>query len=1663
MSEGKKTRLYYQESPEYKTDQARVQRVKAEAEQARKRRSRQSIEPDLRTALTFELPRSKPSLVNQPRPVALEPKPEAAPKPVESHAMPQSVLDERYGNNGWSHTPSGDWIIPTPGSRAHADYIQRQADLTAQGWVHIGSRKYLEPPPKGHEAYQRYQDLQAEAETRAQDINPSQLSTQALDPKVQAQLESVLGKLPTIQIAIGVDADVQSQAIQAVAFTSGSTIAFRFGKFDPQSLEGFKLLLHEATHVKQQASGQVSSGGIDPDMNLERAAQQQADNLSQIPEIPQITHLEGKDISRDQHIANYSQQLIDRHGELGPVKDRFEQMRDFFWQVPEDYQSRSRFNFMSGFSLASHEFLQLDQHLRTFRAGGLEMKQQLEAERNAKLEQQQAITDTRAATTFQTEVPRVEKSEFKNFNLEKTEKSSLPSALRQNVVNQYQHQFEQSSFTPQWKTLTNAVWGETNLNSSIEQSPIPRMDHNVFSSGNITKASPKNQEFTATPITTSSLPIKNTNSSRQRVQRATDFKVESNAVQRSSQVIQRFSLMEEASNFVAGVIPGYKTLCSALGKDLITGKKVDQNPNAIMDALADLVPGPIKDMVKALKESNAIPKAWAWFKGELGKINLAATWQQVKKAIGDVGLFNVGETKDKVVKAIMAPVNQVKSLVGGSIRKLAEIALEAIAAVAGGSGKQLIDSLKGAGDVITEVIKNPGKFVKNLISALTGGVKNFAANAKTHLSNGLGSWLSGESGLPFPANLDVKGVFTLALTVLGVTYQNFRKSLVLKLGEEKTKIAEDKVDMVKNIASKGMHVAEGMDKEQGTVKTEVVEGAKDFVKTSVIQAAVTKLISMFIPGGGIIQLFMTAFDMVKFVMNEGSRIASLAASIMGGVANIAQGNITGAVGKVEQSLAKAIPLALSFLSRIFRVSGLGKKIETVVKKVRGKIEAVTKRVIDKVAAQVAKIAGALTGKGKTDQTTAANQDTKGKTQEPTNPSGFKSKADQEKHHLALAKQASSELKAQVPKKSNYANVRSYLEGQKASVEQKYNKMLSKDFETGKRQVTMKISFSSAKDDAKDNDVDYNIWIGPNDTTLKDSVGSDGGTIKAHTYSQMNGKLAVTSFDFKGPKTFGATGTAKTTEPPPNIFMTTSTVEAAALALSKHLGQPITVTAELSGGNNAKLIMKAGDSLAATLIITPSIIIAELNPAMTKIANKARQSNVGRSQRVTQAINAEKNPKFQSVMVGAGWFAIASYAGDKYKNGVPSHIAVSSNPEPWSQRDRTAAIGQLADFEQEDDLNVPGFSKQAMDFVVKSTRKGAYMPTGAFADAIAFTAFKKGMPVYNGSVGQVEDKTATQAKATPWADGKYKARAMVNGKYWYTHQINVAVGTGDPNKVKDSDGNDIPESSGEAAINKTYKFPAGNLLVLGAGPTAAWVTARALQQGVESVDWTPSTFKSLSEGTKEERAARDFNDGKHKGDVAGFNNTAKLERTGDVIAPSGNGVRPVDSHINIEPSWKIVNIKTVAGGFEVTFAVPAGANILQDPKAPKGAMFLTKRYSKIIGAMGQQVNGDLIKNAGAMEPVFGEAIKDLNGNPVIGSKGPVKLPKYLKNATGSIRIVGASATSRGLISESAYADAWSESVGNAISEKVIKSKHSANVNAAINLWKTIGFTWGNRKK
>ncbi len=97
--------------------------------------------------------------------------------------------------------------------------------------------------------------------------------------------------------------------------------------------------------------------------------------------------------------------------------------------------------------------------------------------------------------------------------------------------------------------------------------------------------------------------------------------------------------------------------------------------------------------------------------------------------------------------------------------------------------------------------------------------------------------------------------------------------------------------------------------------------------------------------------------MVKFFMSEGQRIFSLISSVMRSIGAIASGNISAAVAGVETSLAKSIPVALSFMLRIFKVSGIGTKVKGIINKVKGRIGQVVSRVMNKAAALVAKVVG----------------------------------------------------------------------------------------------------------------------------------------------------------------------------------------------------------------------------------------------------------------------------------------------------------------------------------------------------------------------------------------------------------------------------------------------------------------------------------------------------------------------------------------------------------------------------------------------------------------------------------------------------------------------------------------------------------------------------------
>lgn len=105
-----------------------------------------------------------------------------------------------------------------------------------------------------------------------------------LDHATRTLMESQLGEdFGDVRVHTGSRADESARSINAQAYTVGTDVVFRDGKYAPETDSGMHTLAHELTHVVQQKAGPVDGspapGGIrlsDPSDPFELAAERSA-------------------------------------------------------------------------------------------------------------------------------------------------------------------------------------------------------------------------------------------------------------------------------------------------------------------------------------------------------------------------------------------------------------------------------------------------------------------------------------------------------------------------------------------------------------------------------------------------------------------------------------------------------------------------------------------------------------------------------------------------------------------------------------------------------------------------------------------------------------------------------------------------------------------------------------------------------------------------------------------------------------------------------------------------------------------------------------------------------------------------------------------------------------------------------------------------------------------------------------------------------------------------------------------------------------------------------------------------------------------------------------------------------------------------------------------
>ena len=418
---------------------------------------------------------------------------------------------------------------------------------------------------------------------------------------------------------------------------------------------------------------------------------------------------------------------------------------------------------------------------------------------------------------------------------------------------------------------------------------------------------------------------------------------------------------------IARNVPGYTLLTVILGKSPITGKRVTRNAENLIGGFLGLLPGG-NLLFEKLKETRALQRAFDWVAGRLSELNI--TWSRVKRLVNqfidEKPIFSPLKTAKRIFKPL---VNDVIQFIKDIKDKILEFILRGALALAGSYGEKVWAVIQKARDTISMILSDPLGFAKNLVSAIVKGFKQFGANIWKHLKKGLMGWLFGTlqgMEIDLPAKLDFRGIMSVVLQILGLTYANFRKILVKRLGtggEKKVAFLEKSVEVVKILLKEGflgiwqrvLEMIEGF-------KTTVIDGIRDFVINTVVMGAVSWVAGLSNPVGAVVKIALSIYNMIKTFLERLNQIMEVANSIFSSIGAIAKGQIKQAADFIEKTIAATIPVFLAFVAALIPVTGITKTIRGIIKKLQAPVKKAMDKMVTFLVKKAKKLFSKLLGK-----------------------------------------------------------------------------------------------------------------------------------------------------------------------------------------------------------------------------------------------------------------------------------------------------------------------------------------------------------------------------------------------------------------------------------------------------------------------------------------------------------------------------------------------------------------------------------------------------------------------------------------------------------------------------------------------------------------------------
>ncbi|MBN3889245.1 MAG: DUF4157 domain-containing protein [Nostoc sp. JL31] len=347
--------------------------------------------------------------------------------------------------------------------------------------------------------------------------------------------------------------------------------------------------------------------------------------------------------------------------------------------------------------------------------------------------------------------------------------------------------------------------------------------------------------------------------------------------------------------------------------------------------------------------------------GQQAAADIDSKFEELQQSVDDKQdelIDTLAQKYQENLEAVDARIEEMKAANKGFIQKAFDFIVGVIKTIIELT-KMLLQVLARVAGVVGQILKDPIGFLTNLIQAVKQGFLNFMNNIGKHLQQGLIGWLTGtmaETGIEMPENFDLKGIFSLAMQLLGFTYEAIRAQAVKRLGEEKVGRLEQTVDVFQVLASEGVAgMWQFVQEKMGDLNALVIEPIKNFIIEKVITAGIEWILSLLTPASAFIKAAKAIYEIVKFFIERAQQIADLINAILDAIGAIASGAIDQAIKGVENALAKSLPVVISFLASLLGLDGIAGKIQAIFQKLRKPMEKAVDWVIDRGAKAFKKV------------------------------------------------------------------------------------------------------------------------------------------------------------------------------------------------------------------------------------------------------------------------------------------------------------------------------------------------------------------------------------------------------------------------------------------------------------------------------------------------------------------------------------------------------------------------------------------------------------------------------------------------------------------------------------------------------------------------------------